>query len=54
MNRIAIALVALLCLASVSEAGLFRKRDGSKRTPVRSTLRAAGGVFHCSAGSCGK
>ena len=47
---IGLALLLVLALNAVSEAGIFRKRNGEKRAPVRNTLRVLGG--HCHGDSC--
>lgn len=55
MKRIALALLIVAAFASFAEAGIFRKRDGSRRTPVRTVLKAGGKVFGgCANGSCGR
>jgi len=46
--RLLIALVLVLSVPAIVEAGIFRKRSGERRTPVRSVLRVVG----CHNGSC--
>lgn len=47
MTRFALAIIALMFITATCEAGLFRKRNGDRRTPVRSVLRGG-----CAGGSC--
>ena len=49
MKTLILTVAALLALCTVAEAGLFHRRDGSKRQPVKNTLKAVGG---CVGGSC--
>ena len=46
--RLLIALVLILAIPAIVEAGVFRKRSGERRTPVRSVLRGV----HCHNGAC--
>lgn len=53
MKKIALALLVVLAIASVSEAGfIFRRKASGRATPVRN---AAGKVFGgCANGQCGR